>query len=141
MIRMTDGNSVWFCMVSVMPVVQAVHISVLLNECWLLDISHFLIGDKSLCQMNMSTTDNTEICNGMLTVDLLRTVHVYDTIISTPGTYLSCHKAFAVLCAGACLHRIYRHEHESALGREISVLFRLFFFEEHLRIFVYFLRL
>jgi sulfur relay (sulfurtransferase) DsrF/TusC family protein len=77
---------VWFCMVSVMPVVQAVHIRVLLNECWLFEISHFLIEDKSFFQMNMSTTDNIENCNGMLTVDLLRTIHVYDTIISTPGT-------------------------------------------------------
>jgi len=85
-IRMTDDNSVWFCMVSVMPVVQAVHISVLLNECWLHDISRFLIEDKSLFQKNVSTTDNTENCNSMLTVDLLRITHVYDTIISTPGT-------------------------------------------------------
>ena len=97
-IRMTDGNSVWFCMVSVMSVVQAVHISVLLNECWLLDTSHFLIEDKSLFQMNMSTTDNIENCNGMLTVDLLRTIHVYDTKVSTPGTYLSYVKRRSLCC-------------------------------------------
>ena len=97
-IRMTDGNIVWFCMVSVMPMVQAVQIFVVLNECWLLDISYFLIEDKSFFQMNVSTTDNTENYNGMLTVDLLRKIHVYDTIISTPGTYLSCITRRSLCC-------------------------------------------
>jgi hypothetical protein len=97
-IRMTDGKFVWFCMVGVMPVAQAVHISVLLNGCWLLDIPHFLIEDKSLFQINMYTKDNTENCNGMLTVDLLCTTHVYGTIISTPGTYLCCITRRSLCC-------------------------------------------
>ena len=133
-IRMTDGNIVWFCMASVLPMVQAVHISVLLNEWWLLDVSYFLIEYKSLFQMNMSTTDNTENCNGLFTVDLLRTIHVYDTIPSTPGTYLSCITRRSLCCMrGACFDRIYRHEHESGIRKEISLLFRLLFFEEHPR--------
>jgi hypothetical protein len=97
-IRMTDGKFVWFCMVGVMPMVQAVHISVLLNECWLLDTPHFLIEDKSLFQMNMSTIDNTENCNGLLTVDLLCTIYVYDTVNSTPGTYMWCITRRSLCC-------------------------------------------
>jgi len=79
--------------------------------------------------MNMSTTDNTENCNGMLTVDLLRTIHVYDTIISTPGTYLSCITRRSLCCVRECaLTEFNRHEHESGIGKEIPVLFRLLFF-------------
>jgi hypothetical protein len=96
--------------------------SVLLNECWLLDISHFLIEDKSLFQMKMSTTDNIENCNGRLTVDFLRTIHVYDTITSTLSTYLSCIKRCS-LCyvRGHALKEFIA----TTMRKEIYVLFRL----------------